>query len=75
MWIEMRLMSYFFILIFLIFAVLGNHDYRGNVEARLSPVLTNLDKRWLCLRSFIVNAGEKQPLLFFLLLNFNLYKA
>ncbi|KAL5187924.1 Purple acid phosphatase 8 [Glycine soja] len=37
-------------------SVLGNHDYRGNVEARLSPVLTNLDKRWLCLRSFTVNA-------------------
>lgn len=61
----MRLMSYFFILIFLIFAVLGNHDYRGNVEARLSPVLTNLDKRWLCLRSFTVNAGLKQPLFFY----------
>ncbi|RDX60560.1 Purple acid phosphatase 8, partial [Mucuna pruriens] len=38
------------------YSVLGNHDYRGNVEAQLSPVLTNLDKRWLCLRSFIVNA-------------------
>ncbi|KAH1250560.1 Purple acid phosphatase 8 [Glycine max] len=38
------------------YSVLGNHDYRGNVEARLSPVLTNLDKRWLCLRSFTVNA-------------------
>uniref|UniRef100_I1KRQ6 Purple acid phosphatase n=1 Tax=Glycine max TaxID=3847 RepID=I1KRQ6_SOYBN len=35
------------------YSVLGNHDYRGNVEAQLSPVLTNLDKRWLCLRSFI----------------------
>ncbi|TKY59770.1 Purple acid phosphatase 8 [Spatholobus suberectus] len=38
------------------YSVLGNHDYRGNVEAQLSPVLTNLDKRWLCSRSFIVNA-------------------
>ncbi|KAI4357443.1 hypothetical protein L6164_001391 [Bauhinia variegata] len=36
--------------------VLGNHDYRGDVEAQLSPILTNLDKKWLCLRSFIVNA-------------------
>nr|KYP61248.1 Purple acid phosphatase 3 [Cajanus cajan] len=35
------------------YSVLGNHDYRGNVEAQLSPVLTNLDKRWLCMRSFI----------------------
>ncbi|CAJ1939040.1 unnamed protein product [Sphenostylis stenocarpa] len=38
------------------YSVLGNHDYRGNVEAQLSPVLRNLDKRWLCLRSFILNA-------------------
>lgn len=38
-------------------AVLGNHDYRGNVEAQLSPVLTELDGRWLCMRSFIVDAG------------------
>ncbi|KAK4596947.1 hypothetical protein RGQ29_014827 [Quercus rubra] len=37
--------------------VLGNHDYRGDVEAQLSPILTKMDHRWLCLRSFIVNAG------------------
>ncbi|KAM4109017.1 hypothetical protein ACB094_03G089600 [Castanea mollissima] len=37
--------------------VLGNHDYRGDVEAQLSPILTKMDPRWLCLRSFIVNAG------------------
>ncbi|GAB4855462.1 Purple acid phosphatase 8 [Ancistrocladus abbreviatus] len=36
--------------------VLGNHDYRGDVLAQLSPVLRKLDSRWLCLRSFIVNA-------------------
>ncbi|KAH9745980.1 Purple acid phosphatase 8 [Citrus sinensis] len=36
--------------------VLGNHDYRGDVEAQLSPVLRDIDSRWLCLRSFIVNA-------------------
>ncbi|ONI31897.1 hypothetical protein PRUPE_1G337500 [Prunus persica] len=36
--------------------VLGNHDYRGDAEAQLSPVLRTIDKRWLCLRSFIVNA-------------------
>ncbi|KAJ4710154.1 Purple acid phosphatase [Melia azedarach] len=36
--------------------VLGNHDYRGDVEAQLSRVLTKRDSRWLCLRSFILNA-------------------
>ncbi|RVW34564.1 Purple acid phosphatase 3 [Vitis vinifera] len=36
--------------------VLGNHDYRGKVEAQLSPILTKMDSRWLCLRSFILNA-------------------
>ncbi|KAH0990870.1 hypothetical protein GBA52_002353 [Prunus armeniaca] len=35
--------------------VLGNHDYRGDVEAQLSPVLRELDAKWLCLRSFIVD--------------------
>ena len=38
-------------------AVLGNHDYRGNVEAQLSPVLQKIDNRWLCQRSFILNTG------------------
>ncbi|KAJ4974719.1 hypothetical protein NE237_007893 [Protea cynaroides] len=38
------------------YTVLGNHDYRGNVEAQLSPVLRKIDRRWICLRSFIVNA-------------------
>ncbi|KAF5192993.1 Purple acid phosphatase [Thalictrum thalictroides] len=36
--------------------VLGNHDYRGNVEAQLSPVLSKIDGRWLCKRSFIVHS-------------------
>ncbi|KAJ7942790.1 Purple acid phosphatase [Quillaja saponaria] len=36
--------------------VLGNHDYRGDVEAQLSDYLTKLDNRWICLRSYIVNA-------------------
>lgn len=36
--------------------VLGNHDYRGDVEAQLSPVLTKKDSRWLCSRSFILDA-------------------
>lgn len=35
--------------------VLGNHDYRGNVEAQLNPLFRRIDSRWLCLRSFIVN--------------------
>ncbi|KAF2550449.1 hypothetical protein F2Q68_00036118 [Brassica cretica] len=36
--------------------VLGNHDYRGNVDAQLSPILKDLDCRWVCLRSYVVNA-------------------
>ncbi|GAV59393.1 Metallophos domain-containing protein [Cephalotus follicularis] len=38
------------------YAVLGNHDYRGDVEAQLSLVLREMDRRWLCMRSFVVNA-------------------
>ncbi|XVF85547.1 hypothetical protein PTKIN_Ptkin17bG0126000 [Pterospermum kingtungense] len=45
--------------------VLGNHDYRGNVEAQLSPILTKMDSRWLCLRSFILNAGHDMAEFFF----------
>ncbi|XP_022776545.1 purple acid phosphatase 4-like isoform X2 [Durio zibethinus] len=45
--------------------VLGNHDYRGNVEAQLSPILTKMDSRWLCLRSFILNAGPDMAEFFF----------
>ncbi|KAI4357446.1 hypothetical protein L6164_001394 [Bauhinia variegata] len=37
--------------------VLGNHDYRGDVEAQLSPVLKVKDSRWICFRSFILNSG------------------
>ncbi|XP_022994036.1 purple acid phosphatase 3-like [Cucurbita maxima] len=37
------------------YSVLGNHDYRGNVEAQLSPHLRKLDNRWICLRSFLVD--------------------
>ncbi|KAG6538761.1 hypothetical protein ZIOFF_003889 [Zingiber officinale] len=37
-------------------AVLGNHDYIGDVLAQLSPVLRQIDRRWLCLRSFVLNA-------------------
>ncbi|WJX71983.1 Purple acid phosphatase 17 [Trifolium repens] len=38
------------------YSVLGNHDYRGDVEAQLSPFLRIIDKRWICLRSFIVDS-------------------
>nr|XP_023879927.1 purple acid phosphatase 3-like [Quercus suber]POE76318.1 purple acid phosphatase 3 [Quercus suber] len=38
------------------YTVLGNHDYRGDVLAQLSPILRKLESRWLCLRSFIVDA-------------------
>ncbi|KAL1198268.1 Purple acid phosphatase 4 [Cardamine amara subsp. amara] len=37
------------------YLVLGNHDYRGDVEAQLSPMLRSMDSRWICMRSFIVN--------------------
>ncbi|KAL1201114.1 Purple acid phosphatase 7 [Cardamine amara subsp. amara] len=39
------------------YAVLGNHDYRGNVEAQLSQVLTQKDWRWFCRRSFVLSSG------------------
>ncbi|KAL2234489.1 purple acid phosphatase 17 [Sesamum indicum] len=38
------------------FSVLGNHDYRGDAVAQMSPALRKIDDRWLCLRSFVVNA-------------------
>lgn len=34
------------------YAVLGNHDYRGDVLAQLDPILKEIDSRWLCQRSF-----------------------
>jgi len=40
------------------FAVLGNHDYRGNVSAQLSHVLTQKDWRWFCRRSFVLCSGS-----------------
>lgn len=40
-------------------AVLGNHDYRGDSDAQLSPFLRQMDSRWLCLRSYIVDSGKK----------------
>ncbi|TKY59775.1 Purple acid phosphatase 8 [Spatholobus suberectus] len=39
------------------YSVLGNHDYRGDVEAQLSPILRQKDSKWLCMRSFILD-GE-----------------
>ncbi|KAG6534429.1 hypothetical protein ZIOFF_008315 [Zingiber officinale] len=44
-------------------AVLGNHDYIGDVLAQLSPVLRQIDRRWLCLRSFLLNADQLNPCL------------
>ncbi|KAF8650808.1 hypothetical protein HU200_063713 [Digitaria exilis] len=38
------------------YTILGNHDYRGDALAQLSPVLRNLDSRWICMKSFVVNA-------------------
>lgn len=41
-----------------LFVVLGNHDYRGNVEAQLNPTLRSVDKRWICMRSFVLKTGK-----------------
>ncbi|CAN6295834.1 unnamed protein product [Urochloa humidicola] len=38
------------------YLVLGNHDYKGDALAQLSPVLRKIDSRFICMRSFIVNA-------------------
>nr|AAF60317.1 putative purple acid phosphatase precursor [Phaseolus vulgaris] len=37
------------------YSVLGNHDYRGDVEAQLNTILQKIDPRWICQRSFIVD--------------------
>ncbi|RHN42337.1 putative Acid phosphatase [Medicago truncatula] len=39
------------------YSVLGNHDYRGDVDAQLSSILRQKDSRWVCLRSFILDGG------------------
>ncbi|XP_042046765.1 purple acid phosphatase 4-like [Salvia splendens] len=36
--------------------VLGNHDYRGDALAQLSPILQARDNRWFCMKSFILDA-------------------
>lgn len=38
------------------YSVLGNHDYRGNALAQLSPILTQRDSRWFCLKSYVLDA-------------------
>ncbi|KAL1803490.1 purple acid phosphatase 17-like [Daucus carota subsp. sativus] len=38
------------------YTVLGNHDYRGNAEAQLSLALREIDSRWICHRSFVVES-------------------
>lgn len=42
------------------YSVLGNHDYRGDIEAQLNPILQNIDHRWYCQRSFIVDTEIAQ---------------
>ncbi|KAH7280541.1 hypothetical protein KP509_36G001800 [Ceratopteris richardii] len=37
------------------YAVLGNHDYKGNVLAQLSDDIVTRDWRWFCRRSFQLN--------------------
>ncbi|KAK8470620.1 hypothetical protein PHAVU_003G014000 [Phaseolus vulgaris] len=39
------------------YSVLGNHDYRGNALAQVSPILRKIDRRWFCQRSFVLHAG------------------
>ncbi|KAM3384151.1 hypothetical protein ACQJBY_008671 [Aegilops geniculata] len=38
------------------YTVLGNHDYRADALAQTSPVLAKVDRRWICIKSFILNA-------------------
>ncbi|KFK33419.1 hypothetical protein AALP_AA5G010200 [Arabis alpina] len=47
------------------YSVLGNHDYRGNVSAQLSQVLTQKDWRWFCRRSFVLSSGSGMVEIFF----------
>ncbi|XP_078440980.1 purple acid phosphatase 4-like [Wolffia australiana] len=42
------------------YSVLGNHDYRGDVLSQLSPLLREIDGRWTCMRSFVVDAETAQ---------------
>ncbi|KAG7557407.1 ATPase AAA-type core [Arabidopsis suecica] len=37
-------------------AGLRRFTVRGDVEAQLSPILRSMDSRWICMRSFIVDA-------------------
>ncbi|CAN6465725.1 unnamed protein product [Victoria cruziana] len=39
------------------YSVLGNHDYRGDALAQLDPTLNKIDRRWICMRSFILKTG------------------
>ncbi|KAM0910561.1 hypothetical protein ACQ4PT_014060 [Festuca glaucescens] len=40
------------------YTVLGNHDYRGDALAQISPVLQKVDSQWISIKSFVVNAGK-----------------
>ncbi|KAI3445077.1 hypothetical protein Pfo_001742 [Paulownia fortunei] len=37
------------------YTVLGNHDYRGDALAQLSPILKGKDSKWFCMKSYILN--------------------
>ncbi|CAA3014714.1 purple acid phosphatase 3-like [Olea europaea subsp. europaea] len=37
------------------YSVLGNHDYRGDALAQLSPILKQRDGKWFCLKSYILS--------------------
>ncbi|RCV38496.1 hypothetical protein SETIT_8G147300v2 [Setaria italica] len=38
------------------YTILGNHDYRGDALAQLSPVLRKLESRWVCMKNFVVDS-------------------
>ncbi|MQM01673.1 hypothetical protein Taro_034435 [Colocasia esculenta] len=42
------------------YTLLGNHDYRGDAVAQLSPALRAIDRRWICMRSFLLDAEVAQ---------------
>ena len=46
------------------FSVMGNHDYKGDALAQFSLALLKIDNRFICMRSFIVNAGANLYILF-----------
>ncbi|KAI4357442.1 hypothetical protein L6164_001390 [Bauhinia variegata] len=39
------------------FSILGNHDYRGDALAQLTPIQEKVDSRWFCLKSYTLSTG------------------